>query len=227
MKIMKTIMILGLIWLNFGTVIEATEMKILTTPGAERDQLEQNYEAQLKAGKADTTVLSELGIIYHIKTVENTRDPQMVKKTYDLLKKAYAKDKSNPLTKAYLGSVTTMMATTVENGMQKMKFVKRGTRQMDNAIKDHPDDVNLRMLRGNNSLNLPKFLKRARYAVQDFSHVLKLTKGAPADFRATVHFALGNAYELLEESDKAKAQWQQVIQQFPDSSVAKQAQEKL
>jgi len=227
MKIMKTIMILGLACLNFGVLSEATELKILTTPGAERDQLEQNYQAQMKAGNADTTVLRELGIIYHMKTVENPREPQMAKKTNDLLKKAYANDKSNPLTKAYLGSITTMMATTVEDGMQKMKFVKRGTRHMDKAIKDRPDDINLRMLRGNNSLNLPKFLKRARYAVQDFSHVLKLTKNAPADFRATVHFNLGKAYERIEEFDKAKAQWQQVIQQFPDSSVAKQAQEKL
>ena len=98
---------------------------------------------------------------------------------------------------------------------------------MDKAVRDHPDDIEVRMLRGRNSLNLPKFFNRARISVLDFQHVLKLTKNASAEFRARLHFNLGLAYELTEEFEQAATQWQQVIRLAPDSPEAQQAREKI
>lgn len=224
---MKKQTMLGSLFLLVATLAQATDLSVLTTPSRERDQLEQKYETQIKSNQATPIAFQELGIIYHMKATESESEPQIIKKAHALLKQAYAQNKKDPLTKAYLGSITTMMAITVEAGMEKMKFVKRGTRHLDKAIKDHPDIVDLRMLRGMNSLNLPKFLERARYAVADFQHILKIIPNASNDFKAQLRFNLGKAYELTEAPEKAKIQWQQVIKLAPNSSYAKQAKEKL
>ena len=208
-------------------LLHATELMTLTTPGVERNRLEKKYLAQLQAGQNSLQTLRELGIIYHMKAVEGPVNIQFIKESYSLLNKAYAKDKSHAITTAYLGSITTMMAITVEEGLQKMKFVNRGIRLLDKVIRDNPDNVELRMLRGRNSLNLPKFFNRARIAVLDFSHILKLTINASAKFKARLHFNLGEAYELNDAFEKAAAHWQQVIRLAPDSPEAEQAREKI
>lgn len=210
-----------------ATLLNATELTTLTTPGAERDRLEQKHRSWLQSGQDSLQALRELGIIYHMKAVEGSVDIHFIRESHSLLKKAYANDKTHVVTKAYLGSITTMMAITVEGGMQKMNYVNRGTRLLDKAVRDHPDDIQLRMLRGGNSLNLPKFLNRARIAVLDFQHVLKLTKNASAEFRARLHFNLGQAYELTEDFEKAATQWQQVIRLAPDSPEAENARDKI
>jgi len=219
--------IYGLIFLFLVSSAHAVELKVLSTPGAQRNQLQNDYEQQLNSGTIGTESLSELGIIYHMQINENGLNHETVIKAHEILTKAYEMEKGNPLTMVYLGSVTTMMATTIDGGMAKMKFVKKGTRLMDRAVKKHPNDVNLRMVRGGNSLGLPTFLQRSRYAVEDFSHVLGLIEGAPSPFKAQIHFSLGNAYELTEQPEQAKAQWQQVIQLVPQSKLAKRAQAKL
>ena len=120
-----------------------------------------------------------------------------------------------------------MMAITVKDGLQKMKYVQRGTRLLDKAVREEPDHLDLRILRGRNSLNLPEFFNRARIAVLDFEYVLKLSKNAPAAFRANLHFHLGRAYEMSKEPEKANAQWQQVIRLAPHSPEAEKARDKI
>ena len=39
---------------------------------------------------------------------------------------------------------------------------------------EEPDDPILRLIRGHNSMELPTFLKRTRFAVEDFEHYLSL-----------------------------------------------------
>lgn len=205
----------------------AVEIQILTTPGPERDQIEKQYEAQMESNTASARVLGELGIIYHMKALQKDRDTEKIRRAYKILKKAYLMDKSNSQTRAYYGSVSTLMATTVSDGMKQMKFVKSGTRLMDRAVKELPDDIGILMLRGHNSLGLPAFLQRTRYAVRDFSHILSLSKNAPQSFNAQIHFSLGQAFERLGQIEKAKAEWKLVLQLAPKSQWAEKANEKL
>lgn len=223
---MKTI-IYTIVFLFLSTTVQALDLSQLTTPGAERDALQQTYENQLKAGTIDANALSELGIIYHMQASETGLQPEIIQKAHDTLTRAYENDKTNPITMVYLGSVTTMMATTTDKNMEKLKFVKKGTRLMDRAVKKNPNDVTIRMIRGGNSLGLPPFLQRARFAVEDFSHVLGLIGESPTPFKAQVHFSLGQAYEITEQMEQAKAQWQQVVQLVPNTALATRAQEKL
>ncbi len=217
-------------WSNllfFVALPHAMELTTLTTPGAERDRLEQKFLSQLNSGQTSVQASRALGIIYHMKAVEGPDNIQFIQESHSLLKKAYAKDKTHAITKAYLGSITTMMAITVEGGLQKMKFVNRGTRLLDKVVRDYPDNIEVRILRGRNSLNLPKIFNRARIAVQDFNHILKLTKNSSVEFKARLHFNLGQANELNEAFEKAAAHWKQVIRLAPDSPEAQQARKKI
>jgi hypothetical protein len=121
-----------------------------------------------------------------------------------LLKRAYLQNKIHALTMAYYGSITTMMTMTTPWPMSKLKFVKSGARKMDKAIKMSPDNVDVRMLRGTNSLNLPKFLKRGRYAILDFQHVLLLTPSADSEEKAELHRKISAGYLLLDDAKNAE-----------------------
>ena len=116
-------------WSNllfFVALPHAMELTTLTTPGAERDRLEQKHRSWLQSGQDSLQALRELGIIYHMKAVEGLVDIHFIRESHSLLKKAYTNDKTHAVTKAYLGSITTMMAITVEGGMQKMKLRQPG-----------------------------------------------------------------------------------------------------
>ncbi len=210
-----------------AALLHATDLPELTTPGAERDRLEQKYLARLQSDRDSIKALRELGIIYHMKAVEGPGEMDSIRESHSLLKKAHARDKTHMITKAFLGSITTMMAITVEDGLQKMKYVNRGTRLLDKAIREEPDNLELRILRGRNALNLPEFFNRARIAVLDFRHALKLAKNASVEFRASLHFNLGQAYEMSGDPEKANAQWQQVIRLAPHYPEAEKARDKI
>jgi len=77
-------------------------------------------------------------------------------------------------TQAWLGSVTTMKAQFVSDPGKQTFYVKLGSRLMDSAVRQAPDDPLLRLIRGHNSMELPVFLKRTRFAVEDFEHYLAL-----------------------------------------------------
>lgn len=231
MKI-KLIRIVVLISFFVAVTSHAAPLQFLTNPGPERDQLRKQHESTLKSQPKNVKALRELGIIYHMKAVETKGDPDLdwVRKSYKYLKKAYRKEKKNPLTLIYYGSATTLMALTTERGMEKSKYVKKGTRSMDKAIRIDPNNLNLRMIRGNNSLSLPRFLKRAHYAVEDFSKALEISKAFQKQdpvFSAHLHYKLGLAYELTKQMDKAKEEWNKAIKIAPNSEFAKQAKEKL
>ena len=197
----------------------------LTVPGPARDAMQARHEASLKRNPKNLIALRELGIIEHMRVVEGKEtEPKLITSAYELLKKAYLQDKTHPLTMAYYGSITTMMALTTERQMSKLKHVKSGTRKLDKAVRLVPDDVNVRMVRGNNSLGLPKFLKRSRLAVKDFLHVLKLLPSASAEFQAELHYKISRGYSLMDDEKQAEIHRKKAAQIAPDSDFVKMAQ---
>ncbi len=216
---------LGLLW---ASILYATDIQILVVASPERDALQRQYEDQLAANSKDIQVFKELGIIYHMQAVEGTRPhPELVNKSYNLLKRAYEQDKQDLITLSYYGSVTTMMALSTDDSMQQMRFVKSGARRMDKAIKKSQDNIILRLVRGNNSIGLPKFLQRTRYAVEDFGHVLKIAPSLPLPMKAELLFKIGEAYALMEQPSEAESHWKQAHEVAPDSTFGKMAQSRL
>ncbi len=73
---------------------------------------------------------------------------------------------------AWLGSVITMKALFETDPGRQTLWVKVGAKLMDAAIKAVPDNLVVRLVRANNSIELPAFLRRARFGVEDFNYYI-------------------------------------------------------
>jgi len=127
----------------------------------------------IDSGNATAKDYKDAGIIIH---QINRTDMQIanVKKGEKYLKKAAKLDPKDHETKAWLGSTITMKAPFVDDPGKKTLYVKMGSRKMDTAIRKQPDNLRIRLIRGFNSIEIPAFLKRTRFAVEDFNHYLTL-----------------------------------------------------
>jgi hypothetical protein len=92
-----------------------------------------------------------------------------------------------------------MKALFVTDPGQQTLFVKIGARLMDDAVRKAPDDPVLRLIRGLNSTELPAFLKRTRFAVDDLERYLTLcgNGGCPAARLDEARAALAKAREMI------------------------------
>lgn len=80
---------------------------------------------------------------------------------------------------AWLGSVTTMKALFETDPGRQTLWVKIGTKLMDAAVKTAPNNLVVRLVRANNSVELPPFLRRARFGVEDFGYYLEVCAKQP------------------------------------------------
>lgn len=220
--------ILGIIICIFVSFVQGTDIQFLSKPGPERDELRNKYEEQIKSGNKDINIMRKLGIIYHFQANESEKiDVEMIKKSYKTLKKVYRKDKNNVYTLGYYGSITTMMALTTDDGMRKSRYVKTGIRKMDKAIRMEPDNIDIRLLRGFSSVNLPKFFQRARYTIEDLEYVIKKQSELSPEFKAKLYFNIGLAHEIMDNVELARKNWKKAVQVSPKSPFGKKARERI
>lgn len=105
------------------------------------------------------------------------------------------------------GSVLTMMAQFQDQTSQQLRYVKKGFRMMDRALKKDPDNIGALLQRANNSLHMPLFLKRTHYAKRDFERLLDLAGNKGPGFRAMILYQLGQAHQLLKDPASANKYW--------------------
>jgi hypothetical protein len=153
-------------------------------------------QQKVKADSNDLVKVRELGILLHIHN-EEKRIPAEVEAGIRLLKKITKADAKDYEAKAWLGSLITMQAEYETNPGKRTFYVKLGSREMDAAIKALPDDIPIRLIRGYNSLTLPPFLERNRFAIEDFQFILDFCKKSTCQEKR-----MGEASKGLE---KAKA----------------------
>ena len=133
----------------------------------------EGYLATLRKSPDDLDALRSAGILLHqISRTEPERE--RVEQAERYLKQAAGLAPDDREIAGWLGSVTTMKALFETDPGKQTFWVKLGTRQMDKAIDQAPELPILRLIRGNNSLELPPFLKRTRFAVEDFNRYVAL-----------------------------------------------------
>ena len=140
---------------------------------AEIDRL----EAILKNKPEDYETVIGIGIAYHFRAQQDAKKnaPKAVK----WLNKARALNVRDAVALCYLGSATTMMATTTWNVLKKSSYANKGIAMMDKAVRKAPDNITVRMTRAHNSKNLPGFLRRGGIALEDFEHLATLIRNRP------------------------------------------------
>lgn len=94
-------------------------------------------------------------------------------KTTELVKMCEGSElESNHKGYGYLGVAYTMMAQYAFNPATKLKLFNTGSGMLDMAIKQHPDDAELRFLRLTIQVNAPRFLGYNKEKKEDKNKVL-------------------------------------------------------
>ncbi|WP_444898445.1 hypothetical protein ACJJIX_16070 [Microbulbifer sp. VAAC004] len=116
---------------------------------------------------------------------------------------------NDPELSAALGSAISFRSSFYLDQLAKLSlFSRRGNRMMDRAVKQAPFNLGARLQRGISCANMPAFLKRARYAVEDLELVQQKIGGKYGDeFQAFVDYYLAQAYERNDQADKARELW--------------------
>jgi len=199
----------------------------------EKDVLQKIIGESEKTNSSDKDHLKLMGIAYHnLGVLEVKRAPE---KAVEYLEKGYSLFPDDYELLVYLGSAKTMVARDSWNVVAKVSGVNRGINMMDKAIKKAPNNIPIRMVRGNNSLKLPKFFNRRPIAKEDFLHVEMLIKNSPkhlplyidSDTKAEVFYQLGMIFKLEENTSLSGAYFNKAIEIAPHSQWGAKAKGEL
>lgn len=209
-----TYLILVLVLGNLSISVQAQQDML-------HDQI-QSYTDSLNADPGNTRAMLQLGIAYH--NLGGAGDKKAVKQGVKILKQLLKIDPDNGEAHGWYGSILTMKGRDAWLPILSVWHVNEGCKAMDKAVELAPHNVTVRMIRGNNNLNLPGFFDRIDLAVEDFEYLVMLNErmsGRLGDaFIGGVHLNLGRAYQQIGQIQKAVENWQKVIEISPGSEAA-------
>jgi hypothetical protein len=117
------------------------------------------------------------------------------------------------------------------NIVTKMSKVNEGAALIDKAVMMAPDDVLIRMVRANMSLDIPKSFGRQKIGKGDLLHIEGIIKKAPKevtlDMQAQVYYKLGTIFKSEKDEPSAKPYFKKAAEVFPDSEWGKKAKKEL
>jgi len=190
-----------------------------------RDIYISRYEAILEKSPNDLDATKRLGIVFHHQGVIGVDG--MPEKALAYLTKAQELSPDDNETLAFLGSAMTLIARDSWNPYTKLTMVNDGIDKMDQAVEREPKNILIRMVRANNSLNLPSFLKRNYLAKADFLYIEKIANDPEADFGLPSDYGdndskdvLANTYYKLGMIFKQEGNKEMAVQYFKKSTEA-------
>ncbi|MGQ9534762.1 MAG: tetratricopeptide repeat protein [bacterium] len=149
----------------------------------------------LKKEPSNVKVLLELGIYYH-----NVQKPN---EAIEYLNRVLEIKKDDPLGLVYLGSSYTILADKSQRVEDKLAYVEKGTRLLDEAVKKFPENFEVRLVHGINSVCLPPMFGRFRLAIDDFEYLLTKEEKIPKEQLLQILEYLARAYEMDNQFQKA------------------------
>ena len=198
----------------------------------EKDALQEfvrKSENEIRFNSSDLQKFKMLGIAYHNLAVLNVKDASGKAAAY--LQKAHSWSPADDEVPAYLGSATTMVGRDSWNVFAKVSIVHQGIKMMDEAVGKMPDSIVVRMVRANNSLDLPEFFKRKEIAKKDFQYLERLIARSSAevepDLKAEVFYQLGMFFRREGNSSAAKDYFKKSTNASPGSQWGKESERNL
>lgn len=173
---------------------------VISLTGASQRQALEQLQGEIRKSPTDAAALKDAGIILHqMNRAAPNKDNVLEGEKY--LKQASQLNPSDVETTAWLGSIVTMKAQFESDPGKQTFYVKLGTRNLDAAVQKAPENLLVRLIRANNSLELPPFLQRTRFAVEDFTQYIALcnTHACPPD-------AVTEARQKLQLAQKISAE---------------------
>jgi len=168
----------------------------------------------------------ELGIAYHNEGLNGDKDS--VQKATKLLG-TLVKEDTEGLAIAYLGSSHLLRARDDWNPFGKLSNLNKGFEYLDKAVKEHPDNILIRIIRGNAYMNIPGVFGKLDTAISDFERVIELwpLESEIDEVILTARLRLGESLMKKGDSDGAYYHWRWIIRKVPDSPQADLARELL
>jgi tetratricopeptide (TPR) repeat protein len=195
--------VLGLVFFLFTSLVhaeerpEAMDLNALKARAAElQKRLDQN--------PSDDEALRGLGIVYYAAALKDSK--AYTKKAIQYLDQAYQKKPEDAEVLCCIGTTYTLLAKDASDLSSITSNMNKGIGFMDKAVRMDPDNISVRLIRANNSKNLPKFLNRRSVAYEDFEYLTGLFEkkaGISASLKASVYMNLAALYK--EDGDPAKA----------------------
>ncbi len=204
-----------------------------------REQYIRQHEARLENSPADLDALKRLGLVYHHQAV--LKLDGMLDKAIESLEKVMQQDPADMEARAFLGSCYTLVARDSNNPFTKMKMVRKGSKAIDASVEKDPKNILIRILRANNSLNLPGFLGRRHFAMEDYLYIEKIAADPDADFGipsqlgendskdvlAQVFYKLGRLYLKEKNPQKAREYFEKSVTAWSESRWARGSKQQL
>lgn len=170
-----------------------------------------------------TAWLAELATITSQQSDDNSRIERLQKK----LQQALTDAPDDAELMAALGSLYSYQSSLFTDNLAKLNvLMRKGTRYMDRAVKQAPTHLGARLQRGLACANMPAFVKRAHFAVQDLTLVKEqIGETYGSDFSAFIDYYLAQALLRDGQPNAARDLWQQASQ--IDSQWGVKAQQAL
>lgn len=142
--------------------------------------------------KADTLLVKGRKLFH--KSVENKKP---LDEAISLFKELKTQPRLTALAQTYIGALEALKGKHATFPHQKLKWVKRGLKKMDQGVSEAPDDIEVRFVRASTCFHLPFFFGRKEQAQNDFKHIVQLL---PDHFEKYPTTLIMNVIAFIEEN---------------------------
>jgi tetratricopeptide (TPR) repeat protein len=150
-------------------------------------------------------------------------DKEALPQAQQILDELGGGDSPDPEVVAYTGAVELLQANHSSIVWEKLRLARDGLDLQDKAVKEAPDNLEVRFLRGVTDYQLPDYLGRHDVGVEDLTAVAKVAERASGSGRldkraaAAAMVYYGKAMEQKYKIPEAIAAWQTAVRISPDS----------
>ncbi len=152
---------------------------------------------------------------------------------------------NTPGSRAFLGSIEILKARDVAAGeifkgmihlFTRFGSVQRGTEQLDREVREHPDDLDVRIVRAITYLELPSVFGKFRDGFQDMKTILQWLKEGKAKVpdeeelfrdRTSIYYYAGRYFLKMGQADQAKEMFRKSSESSRRSPFAIAAKRRL
>lgn len=152
----------------------------------------------------DSDEQQRLALFVRYTELSNNPKRQLVEldKLLEQVQNRHERNKDDNELTALLGSATCLKTLFFLDNLGKTNLLaKKGSRYLDRAVKNAPNNLGVRLYRGITYAEMPSFMGKARQAIEDFSHIKAgMDSSLPLDYSAMIHYY--DAVAQLKNSNK-------------------------
>ncbi len=194
---------------------------------AQQSELD-SLEGVVKNDAQNTDAMFKLAIIYY-NMVSKQENDKATERAEELFKAVLKEKNDRTDAMVYYGSLLTLKGRDAFLPWRKLSYVEEGCEMMDKAVRLDPKNINLRIRRAMNNINLPDSFDRQAYYLSDFEFIRNHPAflSFPPDFQQQILYYSALACEKNNEPEKSRELYQQVIDINKNTEFAKRAGEAM